>query len=309
MPGIYLAALLGTAVAAAIFGPLIHKLRLPANERMLWLAAALALPLQPLVFFCVRIPLDHWLATHLDSTSATYRWLITFYAPLTEETAKLIPLLIPAVCHDIRRENFLRYALAIGVGFALGEMWFVANRISHLPTLAALPFYQFGGFLSERLMVCVFHTAFLSVSLRCLSGAANRSGDVPVGFDRGGHGRRRQALALGLGLAGAIALHWLGNFPLSLRVWNVGGLGPEKWAFIVQGWLLFYFLLALALLFFSAYGHKLSPGRMFFGRRHCPGCAQDYDAPLFAVNMGASRYERCPHCRRWHWTKAMPGAK
>lgn len=204
---------------------------------------------------------------------------------MTEEAAKLIPLLIPAICRDIRRENFLRYALAIGVGFAIGEMWFVANRISHMPTLAALPFYQFGGFMSERLMVCIFHSAFLSVSLRCL----------PRNF--------------ALGLAGAVALHWLGNFPLSLRVWNAGGLGPEKWALIIQGWLLLYFLFSLALLFFFAYGHKLSPGRMFFGRRHCPGCAQDYDAPFFAFNMGSSRYERCPHCRRWHWTKAITGGE
>ena len=45
MRGIYLTAVLTTTIAVAIFGVLIHKLRTPANERLLWLAAALALPL------------------------------------------------------------------------------------------------------------------------------------------------------------------------------------------------------------------------------------------------------------------------
>jgi hypothetical protein len=157
MPGIYLTAVLTTAIAAASFGPLIHKLRLPANERLLWLAAAIALPLQPLVFFCVRMPLDHWLVAHLNSTKATYyQWLITFYAPLTEEPAKLVPLLIPLIYRDIRAENFARYALAIGSGFGIGEMWFVADRVARLPEFASLPFYHFGAFVGERLMVCVF---------------------------------------------------------------------------------------------------------------------------------------------------------
>src|SRR6266851_4664668 len=85
MHGIYLTAVLTTVAAAAVYGTLIHRLRLPANERLLWLAVALALPLQPLAFYFVRIPLDHWLVAHLSSGSATYHWLTSFYAPLTEE--------------------------------------------------------------------------------------------------------------------------------------------------------------------------------------------------------------------------------
>ena len=50
---------------------------------------------------------------------------------------------------------------------------------------------------------------------------------------------------------------------------------------------------------------KFSPGRALFGRRRCPECATEYDAPMFAINFGATRYERCPHCRHWHWTKAF----
>jgi RsiW-degrading membrane proteinase PrsW (M82 family) len=98
-------------------------LKMPANERLLWFAVALVLPLQPLAFYFVRLPLDHWLVTQLGSASATYQWLTSLYTPLTEEPAKLLPLLIPAIRHDIRAANFIRYALPIGVGFAIGEIW------------------------------------------------------------------------------------------------------------------------------------------------------------------------------------------
>jgi hypothetical protein len=278
MSGIYLTAALTTIAAAAIFGILIHKLRLPADERLVWLAAALSLPLQPLAFHCVRVPLDHWLATHLGSTSGTYTWLTTFYAPVTEELAKLIPLLIPAIRRDIRTENFVRYALAIGVGFAIGEMWFLADRIARAPAFAGLPFHQFGGYASERLMVCVFHSAFISVALWRL-----RRGFV-------------------LGLAGAVALHWLGNFPLSLMAWNVGGLGKTVWMIIVQLFLIFYFLGALALLSRFAFP-QLNLRKAMYGRRHCPQCDRTFDGSFLGLNFGSTRYEPCPHCRRWQWTK------
>jgi hypothetical protein len=71
MHGIYLTAVLTTGIAAAIFGPLIHRLKMPASERLVWLAAVLALPLQPLAFYFVRLPLDHWLVTQLGSASTT----------------------------------------------------------------------------------------------------------------------------------------------------------------------------------------------------------------------------------------------
>jgi hypothetical protein len=280
MPGIYLTAVLTTAVAVAIFGPILHKLRLPANERLVWLAFAVALPLQPLAFYCLRTPLDQWLVGQLGSTSSIYQLLASFYAPLTEEPAKLLPLLIAAIYRDIRPANFARYALAIGLGFAIGEMWLLARLVAQIPKYAELPFYQFGGYFGERLMVCVFHSAFVSVALWRL---------------------RNRFL---LGFAGAVALHWLGNFPILLLGWNVGGLGQAVWGVIIQSWLVIYFVGALALLSYFTFG-RIALGRIFYGRRHCPECHQNYDAPfLFAINFGRTRYERCPHCRHWHWTTA-----
>jgi hypothetical protein len=280
MPGIYLTAVLTTAVAVAIFGPIIHKLRFPANERLVWLAFAVALPLQPLAFYCLRTPLDHWLVGQLGSKSSIYQLLASLYAPLTEEPAKLLPLLIAAIYRDIRPANFARYALAIGLGFAIGEMWLLARLVAQIPKYAELPFYVFGGYFGERLMVSVFHSAFVSVAFWRL--------------------RNRFIL----GFAGAVALHWLGNFPILLLGWNVGGLGQPTWGVIIQSWLIIYFIGALALLSYFTFG-RIALGRIFYGRRHCPECQHDYDAPfLFAINFGRTRYERCPHCRHWHWTTA-----
>jgi hypothetical protein len=276
--GIYVAGILTTAIAVAIFGALIRSLRSPANERLLWLAALIALPLEPLAFYFIRVPLDHWLEGQLVHGSATYLSLISLYAPVTEEAAKLIPLLIPAIRRDISPANFARYAIAIGLGFAIGEMWFIAEQIARVPAYQGMPFYLFGGYISERLMTCVFHSVFVGVALW----------------------RWRRGFVFGV--LGAMALHWMGNFPIFLMAWDVGGMGKTFWAAVVQGWLILYFLGALALLSYFAFG-RVSPALLFYGRRKCPECGEEYDASLFfAFNFGKTRYERCPHCRHWHWT-------
>jgi DNA-directed RNA polymerase subunit RPC12/RpoP len=274
---IYVAAILTTALAVAVFGTLIRKLRLPANPRLLWLAFLIVLPLEPASFYFVRVPLDHWLTGLLGRDSATLHWLVTFYAPLTEEPAKLVPLLIPAIRRDMNTGNFARYALAIGLGFAIGEMWFIAEVIARNPKFAGVPFYFFGGYLSERLMVCLFHSAFVGVAL----------------------GQLRKRFVLGM--AGAMALHWLGNFPIFLMASNAFGLGPTFWGIALQSWIVIYFLGALALLSYFVFG-RVSPGRFLYGRRKCPECGAEYDGSLFAANLGTRRYERCPQCRHWHLT-------
>ena len=126
--------------------------------------------------------------------------------------------------------------------------------------VGALPFYQFGGYVVERLMVCVFHAAFVSMTLWRL--------------------RRRFAL----GLAGAMALHWLGNFPILLMAWNVGGMGKTFWALAVQCWLLAYFVGAMALLFCFGF-RRVTLTKPFYGRRHCPECGGNYDAPAFRSQL------------------------
>lgn len=278
MPGIYITAALTSLLAVAIFGTLIYKLPRPANGWLLLAAVLICLPLQPLAFYLVRLPLDHWLAGWLTRQSFAYQGLTTLYAPLTEELAKLLVLLIPAIFRDIRPENFARYALAIGLGFAVGEMWFVAERLFRQPALAGLPFDHFGGYVTERLMTCVFHSAFVSISLS----------------------RLRKRLWLGLCLA--MAAHWAANFPISLMVWNVGGLGRTIWEVIVGLWLLALFIGATVLLIRYT-SSRLSFLSLLYGFRHCPECGTDFEPSMLAINLGDKRYEKCPRCRKWLWTK------
>ena len=277
MHGIFVAAMLTTGIAVAVFGTLIRQLELPANARLLWLAALVALLLQPLAFYLVRVPLDQFLSAHLIRGSPVFQALVTLYAPLTEEPAKLVPLLVPAVRRDISAKSFVRYALAIGLGFAIGEMWFIAERIARVAEVSALLWYQFGGYIGERLMTCLLHAAFVAIALWQF--------------------RRRFAF----GIAGAMAFHWAVNFPISLMVWDVGHLGKTFWPVALQVWLIACVIFGVALLSRFAFG-RFSPARFFYGRRRCPECGHEYDASFLAVNLGRTRYERCPQCRHWHWT-------
>lgn len=275
MKPIYVTALITTVIALSIYGTVIWKMKSPVDYRWLWLAFLIVLPMQPLAFYLIRLPLNNFLVARLGSTSRLYEWITLCYAPLTEEPAKLVPLLLPFVLRDIRKENFGRYALAIGLGFGIGELWFVAARVAANPRFAAVPFWQFTGFLNERLVVCLLHGVFVSVGLWRL---------------------RNKFL---LGVLGAMLLHFFGNFPIYLMSKNVFGLGAGVWSLVINGWLGFYFLGGIALLTYFVYG-KVAVGRFVFGQTKCPECSAIYNSSLFALNLGVKRYERCPACKRWH---------
>lgn len=275
MKGIYPAALITTVIALSLYGTIIWKMKSPVDKRWLWLAFLLVLPLQPLAFYLVRVPLNSLLMAKLGTSSRLYEWLTLFYAPLTEEPAKLVPLLVPFLLRDIRKENFVRYALAIGLGFGIGEMWFIAGRIAGVPQFASTPFWQFTGFMNERLMVCMLHGAFVSVALWRL---------------------RNKFL---LGVLGAMGLHFFANFPIYLMQKNLFGWGNTIWSVVVGNWVGLYTLGGVALLIYFVYG-KVGLGRIIFGRTKCPECGNIYDSSFFALNLGTKRYERCPGYRKWH---------
>jgi len=275
MKGIYLTALITNVIALAVYGTIIRKMKSPADQRWLWLAFLIALPLQPLSFYLVRVPLNGLLVARLGSSSRLYEWITLCYAPLTEEPAKLVPLLVPFILRDIRRANFARYALAIGLGFGIGELWFIAQRVAVSPQFASLPFWQFTGFLNERLLVCLLHGAFVSVSLW-------RLGNKFL-----------------LGVLGAMLLHFFGNFPIYLMQKNLFGFGRPAWSLIVSGWVGLYFIGGIALFSYFVYG-KVGVGRFIFGRTRCPQCSTVYNSSILALNLGLKRYERCPGCKKWH---------
>ncbi len=236
MKSIYVAALITTVISLLIYGAVIFATVYfsgsPINKLWLFMAFLIVLPMQPLAFYLVRLPVDKILVAKLGDSSWLYQFISLFYAPLTEEPAKLVPLILPFILRDIKAETFARYALLIGLGFGIGEMWFIANRLAANPQINALPFYHFlGGFGLERFMVCLFHSAFVSFSLW----------------------RLRNKFWLGFLMA--VMAHFFCNFPIFLASKNLFGFGQLIWQQILIFWLQLYFIAAIILLtiFYAIY--------------------------------------------------------
>jgi len=208
--GLIIAAAVTTALALAALVVLLVR---AADWRPAVLAFALALPLQPLAFYLVRLPIDGLLRTAFGATTVIVI-VSLFYAPLTEEPAKWLVAAVPAVRRGISLQP-VTMALAVGLGFAIGEIWMLAHSFLALPALATLPAWMFSGFVLERLEVCFLHGAFVAPAFCNLAGC--------------------RSFWLG-GLVGMV-LHFLLNLPIYFKQIDLLGLG-ESWIPILLLWVL-----------------------------------------------------------------------
>lgn len=194
MPGIYIMAVITFVFSAAFWGGMIY-LFAGRTARYLWLFIP-ALPLSWIVNNYVKgsvalaigqtagIPQGLGLARPVWFT-----FILFMLTPVLEELIKALPLLLPWVRRLVKDPQCAFWTgIALGVGFGLGEIFFVAWADAQVPEYAALPWYVLTGFLSERWMVCLIHGVMTSVFL--------------LGLNRGGP----WAVA---GLFGAISLHAL----------------------------------------------------------------------------------------------------
>lgn len=275
--GIVIAAAITTALVVVFYGYIIARMSARSDWGVLVLAAAVALPLEPLALYLVRLPLHGWLSATLGP-SALLTALTLFYAPLTEEPAKWLTLLLPPIRRRLTPDNAVAIALAVGMGFGIGELWLLALQIANIPALAALPFYAFGGFLVERAVICFIH-----------------GGMIAFAFHRLATGR---SFIVG-GLIG-MALHFALNFPIFPASIGLFGIGRGAWQLLLTAWILVF---TVSLGFAVA---RLARGRLrevVLGSSTCPACGAVYPRPLLALNLGPVRFERCPSCRRFHWVK------
>ena len=291
IPGIFIAAVVTTLFALALIGGFLFALSPRPERRTLALVLVLHLPMCALAFYGVRLPIRHVIEEHVDAKKPAYVLSSTLYAPLTEEPAKLWLLLFPWFRRLLTPRSAIRLGMAIGLGFGIGEAWFLAEVISRNPLYVAVPWYLFGGFLNERFMVCVCHGVFTTTALRLFARAP-----VP-------------------GFLAAAGLHALGNFPIALAAVRAYGLAPDTWKLILILWVQIFFVAMLALLVWyvkSALGLTfMEVMRRMAGRARCPGCGLEFErlGRFALVNGGALlprwNFERCPGCGKFCWTETV----
>jgi uncharacterized membrane protein YhfC len=172
--GIWIAAVIATGLSVGIGQPLLRAWI--GRDRRYYLALGISLFLSPLINLGVKKPVLGYMLHHFHISPKTPQWPLWFamlallLVGVSEEAIKLVPVLVPPIRKSIRvLGSAIPMAFAIGLGFALGEIWYVAYRISITdPGIASMPFYLLGGFISERVGTVVVHSFLALVALRGL---------------------------------------------------------------------------------------------------------------------------------------------
>ncbi len=277
MPGIYIAAIFTITLSLGLVGLVILK-RIRCSDRLF---AALGVIGSAVVFFgafyLLRLPLDNVFQTLMQSYPAWYRFGSTFYAPLTEEPAKWIILIPFFLAGKIKHENKGAWAICLGFGFGMGEIVFLAQRIASDPQTLTMPWYLSSGFIVERLMVCVIHSALVLVVADALC---------------------YQKL---WGMLLPLVIHWLANFPIYLSYQYPLDATGIVWGQLLWIWNSIFFVGALIYLgqWTLTQTERIAA---FLGKAICPECHTLYVRPWWGVNRIGKRYERCPQCKHYHWT-------
>jgi hypothetical protein len=205
--GIYIAAFIVTGISVVLWGGLVYWL---SKRKWKYLALMLiTLPFSIIVNLLMKKPVYDFLVSSVSVSSelsiTTPWWLllfVLFLSPITEEAVKLSPLLARQVRRMIDRSSALWIGMALGIGFGVGEIWYLAWQFSMVPDFAGYPFYYFGGFITERLTVVFIHGVITAVAV--------------TGFLKGIKG-------LLMGYVGAVFLHALTNIGATLyqiKLWD-----------------------------------------------------------------------------------------
>lgn len=274
---IWIMAAITVVLSLLVYGAVLRQLAPRDERRLLVIACLMIVPMSAGAFYLVRRPLDVSIVHPLLGDGAAYFVARMLYAPVTEELTKLWPLLIPTFRQRVTRDNGLRVGMALGLGFGLGEILFIADLVARTPG-PELAWYEYTGLLQERFMICLLHAGFAAMSLRGLT---------------------RWRFGLPAGLAVAMLLHLATNLPIGLA--GLGWLGGDRTTVtaLLGGWVIVLFFATGALLVWLI--RRDTPDAAPFGRTDCPRCHANYARPiLLSANFGWKRYERCPACRTWN---------
>lgn len=271
-----------TAIAGAVGAGLILRSVTEEQDRLaVALSFVATIPICFLAFRFVRMPIHDYLTSTLGKGELLF-WIGSTYAPLTEEPGKLWPLLLPWIYKRINPKNVASFAIALGSGFAFGEVFTVANMVyQKAPEVAYMPWYSFGGFAFERLMTFFIHSGMTCAALFFLA----------------------KKMPLMIGVFASMSLHFIANLPIAVAM----KVGPGMDSIIIQLLMVIWVLFCAMISFYFLYsitGTQTPIGELLYGQAICPRCGSCYKRPLFnAMNMGFDlRYERCSACHKWNWT-------
>ena len=132
-----------------------------------------ALPLSAVVNLMVKKPILLYILHSLNLNLKPLHWPVQvmiftlLLVGFSEEGVKMLPVIIPKVRREISRSKFNKLALSwlIGVGFGIGEAYYIAYNISLNPELSGYPYYYFTGFMGERVMASLVHGVFTAAAL------------------------------------------------------------------------------------------------------------------------------------------------
>ncbi|UCG02646.1 MAG: hypothetical protein JSW11_01380 [Candidatus Heimdallarchaeota archaeon] len=157
-------AIITTCLALGLIGGIVTFKSPNRIKLVLFLLFLANFPIFFFAYFGLRLPLDEIIRSFITNNDI-YGLIKNFYAPVTEESSKLLVFLPLYFFRKIDFDHLHWYAFAAGLGFGTGEIWFLASVFAQDPYISSLPWYFLGGFLIERLCVCFLHGSFLYGSL------------------------------------------------------------------------------------------------------------------------------------------------
>lgn len=220
-------AVITVVLTAALCIAFLHHLT--HSDRRYLRLMLISLPFSLIVNQLVKTPLITSVAAWADVPLKLGRempvWfiaLILLNAPVFEEAIKLLPMALP-VLRSYSRDalSSLWAGLALGLGFGLGEAIYIAYGIAQTSNYNSLPWYVFGGYASERLIVTFAHGFMTSIAA--------------YGLFKG----RSNAI---LGYVSAVGLHALinlGPILLALKLISAAAASAVSYTMILAAFLVF----------------------------------------------------------------------
>jgi len=162
---IYILALIISLIA----GLLLYFIVRSGKEKKYYIIALINLPMCWLAFTYIRTPLfDLFISSKLISSTIIINLIYTLWGPITEEISKILFLIVPAFRRWITDyKKVIIIAFCAGIGFGIGEAWFVANIIIKTDplTIQSNSLLGLSGYTLERLWVCIVHSVFCIISI------------------------------------------------------------------------------------------------------------------------------------------------